>query len=42
MKLWKLRLVWCEECRRIVRWRRGAHLLQHSLPPGVMREPDAS
>lgn len=40
LKLWKLYLVWCVECRRFVRWERGAHLRRHPLPPNMMRSPE--
>lgn len=35
--LWRFRLVWCVQCQRIVRWKRGAHLQEHPLPDGVIR-----
>lgn len=38
IKLWEFRIVWCEQCRRLVRWNRGAHLRSHPLPPGVTRD----
>ena len=34
MNLWNVRLTWCAQCRRIVRWNNGAHLNRHALPPG--------
>lgn len=37
--LWKLRPVWCSYCRRIVLWKRGAHLHTHPLPPGMSYGP---
>lgn len=39
MNLWNVRLTWCTQCRRIVRWKNGAHLAQHPLPAGVFRKP---